>query len=208
MSGPAPNPLAIRRNHRAGVTRLPAGGYRGRMPKWPLRDNPKLIAAVAAEETTIEELEEKQVDDDLTRIEAAKLARAKLRLLVAEETLRAIRKVEAEVWRSLWRTPQASEWIRYRWTREVAQFVRHQAAGELGSLEQSREARIRADSLGLTPKGLKALMWVIDGDEVAEQRAGHTGGRTPSRRWLAAVDDLELRAREFRRDDPDRADEP
>lgn len=208
MSGPAPNPLAIRRNHRPGVTRLPAGGFQGRIPKWPLRANPRLVVAVAAEEAMIEELEDKDLDAKLTKVEAARLARAKYRLRIAEETLRATGKLEVELWRSLWRTPQASEWIRYRWTREVAQFVRHQAAGELGSLEQSREARIRADSLGLTPKGMKSLMWVVDVDEVAERGAGHASGKTPSRRRLAVVDDLELRARELRRDDPDRADEP
>lgn len=36
MPGPAPNPNARRRNARPNYTQLPAGGYRGDTPKWPL----------------------------------------------------------------------------------------------------------------------------------------------------------------------------
>jgi hypothetical protein len=36
MPGPAPNPNARRRNVKPTTTRLPAGGYEGDVPPWPL----------------------------------------------------------------------------------------------------------------------------------------------------------------------------
>lgn len=36
MPGPAPNPNARRRNARPNYTQLPAGGYAGDVPDWPL----------------------------------------------------------------------------------------------------------------------------------------------------------------------------
>jgi hypothetical protein len=40
MPGPAPNPRARRRNAREPALILPASGYRGRIPRWPLAEGP------------------------------------------------------------------------------------------------------------------------------------------------------------------------
>lgn len=194
-NGPPPNPNAQRRNPRVGLTRLPAGGREGRAPRWPLPDNPRLTAKVDLEQDAIEELEQKELDEGgLSRSDSTKLTRAKQRLAIAEAELKAIRDTEKALWRELWRTPQAVEWDRLKWTREVAQYVRHKAAAECGSLDESKEARLRAEALGLTPTGLRKLMWTIDFDEVGERRqerqqhaATGTDGAAPRRR-LAAVD--------------------
>lgn len=193
MPGPPPNPNAVRRNIRPGMTRLPSGGRTGRTPKWPLPDNPRLTAKVNIEMDLIEELEQKELDEDgLSRTDATKLTRARQRLVIAETERDVVRETEKVIWRELWRTPPACEWERLRWTRMVAQYVRCQAAGECGSLDDVKEARQRAESLGLTPSGLRKLMWVVDHDEVAarrDQQTASTGteGR-PARRRLAAVD--------------------
>lgn len=192
-TGPPPKPGAIRRNGRVGPLRLPAGGRKGRAPKWPLPDNPKLTAAISIEQATIEELEEKQLDDKLTSAESARLTRAKHRLAVAEETLQVTKKTEATLWRDLWKTPQAVEWDRLGWTREVAQYVRWKTLAECGDLDAGKEARQYADRLGLNPKALRALMWTIDADEVEahrQERKKPTGGDEGSggRRRLRAVD--------------------
>jgi len=194
VPGPAPNPNAKRRNQRVGLVRLPNAGYKGAIPKWPLPANPRLTAKVNIEQDLIEELEEKELQEGLARTEQTKLTRAKQRLAIAEAERDAVEATEKELWRALWRTPQAAEWARMRWTREVAQYVRHKAAAEIGSLEDSKEARLRADALGLTHKGMRALMWVIDADEVAERREERTQAATgtdgPARRpKLRAVDD-------------------
>lgn len=191
MPGPPGNPNAIRRNPRVGVVVLPAGGRKGRTPTWPLPDDPKLTARVNIEADLIEELEQKELDEDgLSRTDATKLTRARQRLAIAEATRDAIRETEKVIWRELWRTPQAAEWERLKWTRDVAQYVRHKAAAECGNLEESKEARLRGESLGLTNKGMKALMWVIATDEVKAAREAKTAETkaTERRRKFKAVD--------------------
>lgn len=171
MPGPSPNPNAIRRNHRVGPVVLPAEGFKGRMPSWPLPENPKMAARIRLIQDELELLEERDLDDDLSRTEKTKLTRTRERLAIAEAERDAIIDTEKDLWRKLWRTPQACEWARLRWDRDVAQYVRHKAAAEIGSLEDSREARQRGHHLGLTPKGMKDLMWTIAVDQVAQRRA-------------------------------------
>lgn len=194
-NGPPPNPNAIRRNLRTGVVVLPAQGRKGRTPTWPLPVDPKLTARVQLLEDEIELLEEREIDEGLSRTEKTKLSRTRERLAIAVAERDAIRDGEKKIWKELWQTPQACQWDKLRWFRGVALYARHQAAGEVGSLDDSREARQRADSLGLTPRGMKALMWVIAEDELAARRqdtatATGTDG-TSSRRHIAAVEDLE-----------------
>ena len=193
-NGPPGNPNAVRRNSRVGMTRLPSGGYTGRIPKWPLPDNPKLTARIRLLTDEIEVLEERDLDESLSRTEQTKLTRLRERLAIAEVERDTILDTEKQLWRQVWRTPQACEWKRLKWDRDVAQYVRHKAAAEVGSMDDSREARLRAEALGLSPKGLRSLMWVIDSDQVGEKReekqqqaATGTDGPAP-RRHLAAVD--------------------
>lgn len=195
MPGPPANPNAVRRNPRVGLVRLPAGGRTGRTPKWPLPPNPRLTALIEIEQELIEALEELELEEGkLSKSDATKLTRAKQRLRIKEHEKAATEEAEKVLWRDLWKTPQSAEWERQKWTREVAQYVRHKASAELGSLEDSKEARLRADSLGLTPKGLRSLMWTIDHDQVTDKRnekqaqaATGTDGPAPRRR-LRAVD--------------------
>lgn len=194
MPGPPANPNAIRRNTRVGLINLPAGGFTGRIPKWPLPENPRLAARIGLLADEIELLEEKDLDEGLSRTEKTKLARTRERLAIAEAERTAIIENEKDLWRKLWRTPQAAQWARNKWDREVAQYVRHKAAAEIGSLEDSKEARMRADALGLTPKGMRTLLWVVPADEVTEKReqrgqaATGTDGKPAQRRRLKAVD--------------------
>lgn len=171
MPGPSGNPNAIRRNHRVGPVVLPAEGFKGRMPSWPLPENPRMAARIRLIHDELELLEERDLDDDLSRTEKTKLTRTRERLAIAEAERDAILETEKDLWKKLWRTPQACEWARLRWDRDVAQYVRHKAAAEIGSLEDSREARQRGHHLGLTPKGMKDLMWTIAIDQVAARRA-------------------------------------
>ena len=187
-NGPPSNPNAARRNARVALTRLPSHGYTGRLPKWPLPDNPRLTAKVDMLQADVDELEQRDLDDGLSRTEQTKLTRTKERLAIAIAEREAIRETEKVLWRQLWRTPQASEWSRLKWDREVAQYARHKAAAEIGSIDDSREARLRGEALGLTPKGLRSLMWVIDGDELGALRAERAKPTTPTRPRLVAVD--------------------
>lgn len=196
-TGPPPNPNAIRRNARQGLTTLPAEGRKGRTPKWPLLPNPRLTARINILADAVEELEERELaEGKLTRSERTALTRKTEALAIAREEKRVIEETEAELWRELWHTPQACEWERLRWNREVAQYARWKAQAEAGDLDAGKESRQYADRLGLSPKGMRALMWVIATDQVGakrqertEQKAtGTDGGGKPKRR-LRAVDD-------------------
>jgi hypothetical protein len=71
---------------------------------------------------------------------------------------------EAELWRRLWKMPQALMWERYGQHLEVALYVRRLAEAEQpdSSVNLSTLVRQMADSLGLTSPGMRANRWRID----------------------------------------------
>lgn len=78
---------------------------------------------------------------------------------------------EAELWESLWRTPQAAAWARLGWTVDTALYVRVLTAAEEGDMKAITEARLRSLELGLTPTGMLKNRWRVGRDEVEEKRA-------------------------------------
>jgi hypothetical protein len=78
---------------------------------------------------------------------------------------------ERDLWRQLWRTPQAVAWERLGWTRTVARYVAVCLDAERDMHPQLlAETRQLEDRLGLTPMSMLRLRWEIVADEVAEQR--------------------------------------
>lgn len=71
-------------------------------------------------------------------------------------------KVERARWRELWRSPQATQWDDSV-TGTVALLVTYEQMllSGTGSAWTAAEARHAADALGLTPRSLAALGWVI-----------------------------------------------
>lgn len=201
-NGPPPNPSAKRRNARVGLVVLPAKGRPGRTPNWSLPDSPNQTARIKMLIETIDELEQLEHEAGLgegtfSRAEATRLTRTREKLAVAREVLEVTRETEKTLWRKLWKTPQAIEWERLMWDRDVAQYVRWKVMAELGDLAAGRESRMYADGLGLTPKGMKSLMWTIAVDELTVKRndkqtaaATGTDGAVVAGPWgdLSAVD--------------------
>ena len=99
---------------------------------------------------------------------------------------------EADVWESLWRTPQACAWSMQSWRwLNVADLVRLQVRGEAHDAPVNIATvvrQLRAD-LGLTPAGLKENGWAIAVDEVAaradEKRDDAPAEEAPARRLRA-----------------------
>jgi hypothetical protein len=146
---PSANPRRRNARPNGGVVDLPAGGYAGPIPVFPLA---------------------KLGERDSERVEA-----------------------ETTLWAELWRTPQAAAWITMGATviREVATYCRWQCKGETGDLEATKEARYRADKLGLNPKAMRALLWQVVGDELAQQRTAprtSSGSARARSLGIAAVD--------------------
>jgi hypothetical protein len=77
---------------------------------------------------------------------------------------------EADLWKSLWATPQACAWEEHGWDRVVARYVRVVLEAEKLDKDALSEARQLEDRLGLTPKAMQMLMWTISHDEVGAKR--------------------------------------
>lgn len=164
--GPTPKPAGqrARRNATYATTLLPAAGRPGRAPKWPLPPDRSLSVAITVGEQQVEQLEDEvdQADGARARAGARRRLNAAIEKLARDRIVAELQQdEEARIWRDLWRTPQAVEWERLRWNREVARYVRHVVKGEGGSLEDSREARQLADRIGLTPAAMLRLRWAV-----------------------------------------------
>lgn len=179
-TGPAPKPAdqRARRNATVAMTKLPAEGRKGRTPAWPLGGD-------LATETKIFELQQqiKQIEDDAEWETSARersaqrrrLARANKQIAEAKAMKSHLAKNEKLLWAELWKTPQATQWQKLGWNREVAQYVRHKVKAEGGSLDDAKEARQLSDRLGLSPLALLRLRW-----EIADPAT--TSSKTPARR--------------------------
>ncbi|WP_428964117.1 hypothetical protein [Micromonospora fluostatini] len=185
MGPPPKDPTArVRRNATVSMTALPAEGRKGPPPKWPLTPDvvlttrKKLAAAkVAGLEADLADAEGTAKASGLER----KLDAARERLAILDAQLRQQRKLETSLWAELWALPQAVEWERQRWTRDVAQYVRHKVLAELGDLDAAREARQWSDRLGLSPMAMLRLRWRVAADEVAEKRQERAAGSARGR---------------------------
>lgn len=187
--GPPPTGHARRRNAAVAMTSLPAEGRQGDPPPFPLRADVALRARLAVARERVAVLEY-QVDDG--KPVEDKLDAARELVFVLTETLAKQTDDEAELWADLWATPQAVEWERQKWTREVAMFVRWSVRAGAGDLDAAKEARQLGDRLGLTPMALLRLRWQITHDELAEQRTARAAAPAPAaprRPNLKAVDD-------------------
>lgn len=174
--GPAPKPQRQRRNATVAMTRLPPEG-RGKRnaPPWPLIPDIALgvrhdLAVAKVEALELDLVELRDAGRPTGSVER-KLDAARETAAITEAQLREQRRLEALLWRDLWRTPQAVQWERLGWYREVARYVRHTVMAELGDLDAAKEARQWSDRLGLSPLAMLRLRWVVAHDEVAEKRA-------------------------------------
>lgn len=185
--GPAPKPNARRRNATVAMVELPAAGREGPPPVWPLLADIALQTQRDSAQRSADELELALAEPDLVgrRRTAAQrkadTAREAAAILTAQ--LAAQERVEAELWAQLWKLPQAVEWERAGWTREIAQYVRWKGRAEQGDLDASKEARQLADRLGLSPLALLRLRWRVTADDeergARPRRRAVAGGRRP-----------------------------
>lgn len=154
-----------RRNTTAVVfVQLPAAGRAGRAPAFPLPDDQALSIEVQLARAAIRTARDNEAKAETARQRAdarKAVTRGEQRLARAQVELKASKAQEAALWRDLWKTPQATQWEKLGWTRDVAQYVRHKVKAESGSLDHAKEARMQADRLGLTPLAMRNLKWEI-----------------------------------------------
>jgi len=131
-----------------GRTALPAKGYRGYVPVFPL---PALTVYTT------------EYTDDGKPYRAPSL-----------ELTEATQERELQLWKRLWKHPQASMWSKEKWRQDaVAHYVRVSVRVEgpdAKAADVNAMLRLR-DEIGLTPQGMSLNGWKIAADEVSEKRA-------------------------------------
>lgn len=182
MPGPAPKPAdqRARRNPTYAMTRLPAEGRKKRAPAWLLAGDLEIETKIFFEEQHLAELKDELEWATTARARTgirAKQQRAKKKVAELKALNAFVTKTEKTIWAALWKTPQATQWEKRGWFREVALYARHQAKAEAGSIQDSAEARQREDRLGLNDMAMLRLRW-----EIVDTSATGTAPRTRSKR--------------------------
>lgn len=191
-SGPAPDPVALRRDRpqdQAGWRTLPAGGRTGATPKWPLQPDAIRRAMRTAAEGQLHMLEAELAEADTGRTRNSlrkKISAVKQHVTVLGLQLAEQDRSEKLLWRDLWKTPQAAAWIELGWTRDVAQYVRHKVLGEMGSLDDAKEARQWSDRLGLNPTSMLRNRWRVSVDEVTPRRSARAAAKKSATKRTSA----------------------
>lgn len=163
------------------MTRLPAAGRQGKAPRFPLGPDVVLAARLRLARQKESQLAEALEFDPDNRSLERRLDGARERAEILQAQVDAQKSAESKLWRELWATPQAVEWERMRWHRDVALYVRHQVLAEHGDMESAKEARQRSDRLGLTPQAMMRLRWVVDDVPAAAAESSRTPARPASR---------------------------
>lgn len=180
MAGMGPPPKhpdqRARRNATMAMTKLPKSGRPGRAPAWPLQGDIGIETEIHLTKRTIAAIKDEIEWATTARDRSAqrrKMDRAQKRLAELEAMKKFVASTERAIWTSLWKTPQATQWEKRGWFREVAMFARHQAKAEAGSLDDAKEARQREDRLGLNDMAMLRLRWEIV-DDTATAAKGPT----------------------------------
>lgn len=166
-SGPAPDPTSARSDRRGvSLGALPAEGYAGPVPEWPLPRRAMFITS--------------KVDGSVFREFDADATRA-----VADR--------ELALWGWAWRTPQACAWAMpsESWrSYTVAMWVRTAVVCESSEATAADKNSLHrfADQVGLTTAGLREMGWRVAVDEVAPKREASSVEQRPGRRLRVAGD--------------------
>jgi hypothetical protein len=175
--GPPPKDPSKRARRNAptiGGTVLPANGRTGPIPRWPFGTAPRQAAELQQRRVQMRRLKKELAAADEGSAEARRLVKqvddADLDVRIRVMTMRHDQKARTELWRQLWRTPQAVMWERLGIVRAVAMYVEAQIAAERGDEKQAKEARYRETDLGLNPKGMQNLRWTVAEPELDEEQ--------------------------------------
>lgn len=162
-AGRRPDPASARSDREGfSLTALPAGGFEGEVPEFPLSQR----------RVYRWEFEDKRrfqvLDEEMTE-------------LVCER--------EAELWEWAWRTPQACAWSMEPWRwQTVAMWVRTMVICESDEATAADKGAIHrfADQVGLTPAGLRENGWAIAVEAAPSAESPSKAKAEPSMKQKAA----------------------
>jgi len=148
-SGPQKDPTSGRSDKLGfSLTALPAEGYHGEVPEYPLRP-------MVCFYTYFEDGEKIRTEDG--------------------GATTAFREREEALWEWAWTLPQACAWARESWRwHTVAMWVRTAVVCEGSEAQAADKNSLHrfADQIGMTPAGLRENGWAIAVDELAGKRGG------------------------------------
>jgi hypothetical protein len=165
-SGPAPDPNALRRDRKddAGWTTLPAEGFAGAVPSFPL-------SRISVYDIYWEDKKRvKEFDAEATE---------------------ALHESELALWEKLWTKPQAFMWAKLELEYEVAAYVRaylESTSADSNSGLKTAALRMAAE-IGLSLPGMHSLRWKFAEDELEAKRSAPASGpkKTSARDRLKAI---------------------
>jgi len=181
---PKPAGTARRRNATLPTTLLPARGWQGEVPAWPIIDDISLevkrAMLKAKGEALQDEIEETDSMKTRKRLER-EMETATSTVALLDRQIEVQRELEVDLWKDLWRTPQAKMWADFPWNRDVAQYVRWKVLAEMGNLEAAKESRRWSDRLGLNPAAMLRLRWEIERVHAAVSSRNNRGTSTTAK---------------------------
>lgn len=146
-SGPQADPGSLRSAKLgASLTHLPAEGYAGKIPDFPL---PRRTVYYT-----------EWIDKRPVR-------------MLDEPGTEGVAEREAEMWAQVWRYPQAAAWVLEPWRWQiVAMYVRTFVVCESSDATAADKGSLHrfGDQIGMTPAGLKENGWAVARDETAPKR--------------------------------------
>ena len=160
-SGPRPDEKSARSDRRGySLTALPAEGYDGEVPAFPLPRRDVFT---------------KEWDD----------AGKQVLVFDSAETKR-VEEREAELWARLWTTPQACAWSMpsESWRlHTIGLYCRTFVICESGAATAADKGSLHrfADQIGMTTAGLSEMGWKVKVDDLSERRGGARTAETPKR---------------------------
>lgn len=175
-SGPAPDPMALRRDRKddASWVTLPPAGSVPEAPTYPLA-KPQRFRLEPGEHGALRVFDEDKTEDFWTQ--------------------------EQEIWVELWQKPQASQWLKLGQEREVAAYVRAYVESVQADASASLKTAVlrMAGEIGLSLPGMHSLRWrfqdekpVLDAPVVPATTSRRPRARPSSyERFLKVVDDEE-----------------
>lgn len=146
-SGPAPDPTALRRDRKddAAWITLPAEGFKGDVPEFPLPQI-SVYDIYWADKQRVKEFD--------------------------PEATAALRDREIDMWATLWAKPQAFMWAKLGLEFEVAAYVRAfiESTGPDSNSGLKTAALRMAAEIGLSLPGMHSLRWKFSEDELGARR--------------------------------------
>lgn len=184
--GPAPKHPSVRQRRnkpKADFRSLPATGYTGETPPWPLEADVKMTAELDYTQDRVAQLQaqlEATTDGRRRPRIQRELDKHAMQATMLQMQLERAKDSEQALWAKLWHSPQAVVWAESHTEHEVALYVRWSVRAEQGDMKAATEARQLSDRYGINPLALMRMRAEIEQADAAEERGRRRRSGSPA----------------------------